>query len=223
MRERPSPYLGGERREDFFLAAGAQPGLHALSLTSSPLVYLQKVLLTAHHAARPADPAIPDGLLRGHAELVDQIGADERAGAAQTGFAVHRHAAGVGLDDRDELQHLHDYPSAHSAKPTLRKASVGEVEVEEVDSLRGKAAAVVGRFVQPNHHPHAQLREQGKIVLGGEGTHVVDHFGNVVRTREREKTVDDNPIHVSVLDTLQEFVLRGVKKIPFKYVLGYRD
>ena len=216
-------HLGGERCEDLLLGAGAKLGLHSLVVSAPRHPHLEKVLLAAHHAARPADSAVPDGLLGGHAELVDEIGADERAGAAQPGLAVHRHRAGVRLQDRDELQHLVDYASRSPRSQTLRQPAVGEVEVEEVHALRGEARTVVGGLVEAHHRPHAQLREEGEVVLRGEGAHVVDHFGDVVRTGEREETVDDDPIHVAVLHAPKEFVLGRVKEAPLEDVLGDRD
>lgn len=216
-------HLGGERREDLAVGAGAEPGLHSLRMIAHPHCHLQEMLLAAHHAARPADPTVPDRLLRGHPVLVHQIRADQRARAAQTRLAVHRHAAGVGLQNRDELQHLGDCASIVPSKRTLRETAVGEVEVEEVDAPRGKAGFVVGGFVETDHHAHAQLREERQVVLRSEGAHVVDHFRDVVRAGEREETVDDDPVHVAVLHAVEELVLSGVEETPLKDVFGDRD
>ena len=155
LSEAERSHLGGEGSEDVLVGTSAQLGFDSLRIAPSPHRYLQKMLLAAHHAARTADPAIPDRLLGGHPVLVDQIGADERAGAAEACFAMHGHAAVVGLQNRDELQHLVDCPSSMQASRTLRETAVGEVEVEEGDAPRGKAGFVVGGFVEANHHPHA--------------------------------------------------------------------
>ena len=44
-----------------------------------------------------------------------------------------------------------------------------------------------------------------------------------MRTGEREETVDDDPVHVTVLHAIEEFVLGGIEEAPLKDVLGDRD
>ena len=213
----------------------AETGLDALldaPLAEGALVDVQPVLLRADDHAGTHEAHEGDGLVGGEGVAVDEVGADEAAGAAEPGLAVHGDgllAADDGLvGEADELAH----------RLERRAGAVLEDHVEVLDAERLEVRRRVQVRVEAHDEPDVAVGEVAQHVaerprqrrvgvdLGGvarQGVvqrrrlgHALD--GLVLRRREGEEVRRD-PVEVAVLDALEALVLVEVEVLQVDHLL----
>jgi hypothetical protein len=92
----------------------------------SCLLLLEEDLLRPNDAAWPTNARPSDRFLGGHLEVLHQIGANQRARAAEAGLAVHGHHARAALAKAQEPINVRG----------RRRRPVAEKEVEVLEALR---------------------------------------------------------------------------------------
>ncbi len=133
-----------------------EPLLHAVlepPLAEDVLVEVQPVLLRADHHARAHEAHKGDDLVARESVAVDEVRADEAAGAAESGLAVH--GDGLVLDGN----HVVGQPDELAHHGEGGAGAVVEYHVEMLDAVDCEECGGVQRVVQTDYETNVALGE----------------------------------------------------------------